>query len=91
MPYLIFRSTRREREERLAESRAKPSGQKNIEGVVRTTEEAFELSREREREGYEFKRSYAVSGDAPESKLAEAELMARAGVPEEIAYHEVKG
>ena len=84
MAYLIFRPTRREREERLADSRAK-SPERGIEGVVRRTEEAYEIERQRAREGKAFDRPYAVSGNAPESKQAEAELMIRSGLtPEQV-------
>ena len=79
MPYQINKPTRREVEERLAESRAK-SPERGIEGVVRRTEEAYEIQRQRAREGHEFKLPYAVSGDAPESKLAEQEVLLRAGL-----------
>ena len=79
MPYFIFKQTRREREERLAESRS-TSGVRNVEGVVRRTEEAFEVERQRAKEGLEFKRPYAVSGDSPEAKQAELELLVRAGI-----------
>lgn len=75
---IISRPTRREREERLAESRTQ-SSQRNVEGVVRATEEAHDIQRQREREGHAFDRPYAVSGNAVESKRAEAEVMLRAG------------
>jgi hypothetical protein len=81
--HIISRPTRREREERLAESRAK-SSERNIEGVVRRTEEAYEIQRQRAREGKPFDRPYAVSGDSPEARQAEAELIARTGVSEEV-------
>ena len=79
MPYIISKPTRREREERLAESRSHAS-QRNIEGVVRRTEEAYEIAREREREGRPFDRPYEVSGDSPEAKQAETEVLQRAGI-----------
>ncbi len=78
MPYQINRPTRREREEKLAESRAR-GGVPHVEGVVRRTEEAFEIERTRAKEGYEFNRPYAVSGKSPEAKQAEWELLQRAG------------
>ena len=81
--HIISRPTRREREERLAESRTH-STQRNVEGVVRRTEEAFEIERARAREGKAFDRPYAVSGEAPESKQAERELMERAGIKSEL-------
>ncbi len=80
MVHIIVKPTRREREANLAESRARPSVQKHIEGIVRTTEEAHDLARQREREGIKFDRPYAVSGDAPESKKAEAEVLLRSGI-----------
>ena len=82
MAHLISKPTRREREERLAESRAR-SGIPNVEGVVRRTEEAYEIERARAKEGKAFDRPYAVSGNSPEAKQAEAELMVRSGLPEE--------
>lgn len=82
MPYLIFKPTRREREERLAQSRSR-SPHRNIEGVVRRTEEAYEIERERAREGKPFERPYAVSDDAPESKQADRELLQRSGIDPE--------
>ena len=78
----ISRPTRREREERLAESRAR-SGERGIEGVVRRSEEAFETARAREREGLPFDRPYAVSGRSPEAKQADGELMLRSGISAE--------
>lgn len=79
MAYFIVKQTRREREERLAESRAK-SPERGIEGVVRRTEEAYEIQRQRAREGKPFDKPYAVSGDAPESIQAEREMVQRAGL-----------
>ena len=87
--YIISRPTRREREERLAESRTHAS-QRNVEGVVRRTEEAFEIERSRAREGHTFARPYEVSADAPEAKQAEAELLARSGIDPET-YRPVHG
>ena len=80
---LIFRPTKREREERLAESRTK-SSDKNIRGVVRTTEEAFEVQRAHAREGEDFKQAYAVSGLSPEAQQAEFEAMQRAGIKDDL-------
>ena len=79
MAYLISKPTRREREERLSESRAK-SPERNIAGVVRRTEEAFEIQRAREKDGIAFDQPYAVSTDAPESIQAEREVVERAGI-----------
>lgn len=80
---IISRPTRREREERLSESRAR-SGERGVEGVVRRTEEAYEIERQRAKEGKPFDRPYAVSGRSPEAKQADRELMLRAGVSEEM-------
>ena len=77
--YFIVKPTRREREERLRESAAR-SSQPGVRGVVRSLEEAHDMQRQHEREGEAFTRPYAVSGDAPESKQAEAETMLRAGI-----------
>ena len=84
MPYLIFRQTRRERESRLAESRARSPERTPVEGVVRRTEEAYELQRQRAREGQEFLRPYAVSGLSPEAQKAEFEMMQRAGIRDDL-------
>lgn len=77
MTYLIFKPTRSEREERLRASR--PQGY-NVRGGVRTTEEAVEMQRIHEREGERFTRPYAVSGDSPEARQADAETKLRAGI-----------
>ena len=79
MPYLIFRQTRREREESLAESRSR-SRVPGIEGVARRTEEAYEIERARAKEGKPFDRPYAVSGDSPEARQAETDLLLKAGI-----------
>ncbi len=79
MVYIISKKTTREREEHLAESRTR-STHHSIEGVTRTTEEAHDIQRQREREGHEFKKPYAVSASAPESKVAEAEVLLKAGI-----------
>lgn len=79
MVYIIVKKTRGERESALAESRTR-SSQRGVEGVVRTTEEAHDMERQRAREGYTFDRPYAVSADAPESKQAEAEMLVRQGI-----------
>ena len=92
MPGFISRPTRREREERLAESRDKAAsaGIRNVEGVVRRTEEAYEIERARAREGMEFKRPFAVSGDSPEAKQAEQDLLRKAGIDPE-SYRPTNG
>ncbi len=77
--YIISRPTRREREANLAESRTRTSHH-GVEGVVRTTEEAHDMARQREREGHEFNRPYAVSADAAESKRVEAETLLKHGI-----------
>lgn len=77
--YFIVKETRRERESRLAEAASK-STQRNIRGVTRTTEEAYEIQRQHEREGEQFTKVYAVSADAPESKRANAETLLKHGI-----------
>ena len=77
MVYIISKSTRREREERLTESRG---GRRDVEGTVRRTEEAFEVERQRAREGKVFDKPYVVSGDSPEARQAETELLVRSGI-----------
>jgi len=79
MAYFIIKPTRREREEKLAESRYK-AGDPRIVGVVRRTEEAYEIQRQRAREGKPFDKPYAVAADAPESIQAEREVVQRAGL-----------
>lgn len=77
--YIIVRPTRREREANLAESRSRTS-HRGVEGTVRATEEAHELSRQREREGIPFNRAYAVDANATDSKKADDELVLRHGI-----------
>lgn len=79
MPYFISKPTRREREERLAESRSK-AGRNDIQGVVRRTEEAFEIERQRSREGHAFDKPYKVSDASPEAIQAERETLQKAGI-----------
>jgi hypothetical protein len=77
--HIISRPTQREREERLAESRTHAVN-RNVEGVVRHTEEAHEIERQRAKEGKPFDRPYEVSGNSPEAKQAETEALQRAGL-----------
>ncbi len=79
MVYIIVKKTQREREAHLAETRSR-SSQRNIEGVVRTSEEAFELARQREREGVKFERPYQVDSDSREGKQANEDMMVRQGI-----------
>lgn len=82
--YLISKPTRREREERLTESVAR-SKEKGIRGVVRNTEEAYEVRRQHEREGEDFVLPYAISGFSSEAERAEGEVLQRAGIkPEHV-------
>ncbi len=75
--YFIVRPTRREQAEKLAESRAR-SSQPGASGVVRRTEEAFEVSERIRREtGREV--TLAVDAEAPESKAARIEIAERMG------------
>ena len=74
MAYFIFRPTRRELRENLAESQR---GDSSIRGRTRTTEEAHDIERRLSREGEEFTRPFAVSNEAPESKQARIELTER--------------
>lgn len=91
MPYFISKPTRRELQERLAESAAK-SELRNVRGELRTTEEAHDVQRRVEREtGEAFTLPYAVSKDAPESKQAERELLERGGIrPEQIEEYQAR-
>ena len=84
---LIFRKTRREREENLRSS-ARRSAIPNVRAEVRTSEEAFETASALEREqGEEFKKLYAVSGDSPEAKQAETDKLLHHGLdPEGHGY-----
>ncbi len=74
--YFIVRKTTREREADLQESRR---GDQRIEGRVRTSEEAMEVSEKRERQGMSFDKPYRVSADAPESRQARIEIAERMG------------
>ena len=78
MPYLIFKPTRREREERLRE-RTPQSFRGQVRGAARTLEEAQEVQRQHEREGEEFKQMYVALG-GPEVKQADQDELLRAGV-----------
>ena len=74
--HIISKPTRREQQERLRETASRspvPAA-----GVVRRTEEAFEISERIRREtGKEL--VYAVDGDAPESVQARIEIAQRIG------------
>lgn len=85
MVYIISRKTSRELQEHLSET-ASRSAQPGVRGELRTTEEAHDVQRRLEREtGEAFTRPFAVSGNAPESKQAERELMERSGIrPEAV-------
>lgn len=87
--HIISKPTRRELQERLAES---AQGRRDVRAVVRTTEEAHDVQRRLEREsGEAFVKPFAVSGDAPESKQAERELMERSGVsPESVEEYQAR-
>lgn len=80
MVYIIVKKTQREREAGLAESRTRSIHRRDIDGVVRTTEEAAELGRQREREGLMNRPYLAVDAEAPESKQARAEELLRSGI-----------
>lgn len=77
--YFYVKKTAREREANLAESRSR-SSQRNIEGVVRTSEEGFEMARQREREGIPFDRMYQVNPDSAEARRATADRLLRDNV-----------
>ena len=77
MAYFISKPTRRELQERLAESQR---GDSRIRGRTRTTEEAHDLERRLSHEGEDFERPFVVDPNAPESKQAERELMERSGI-----------
>lgn len=75
--YFIVKPTRREQAEKLAESRSR-STQPAARGVVRRTEEAFEVS-ERIRRETGTEPILAVAADAPESVQARMEIAQRMG------------
>ena len=78
---LISRPTSRELRDRLRESVAKAGlDPQRYRGRVSRTEEAHDIQRRLEREGEPFDKLYAVSGDSPEAKQAEAELRLRSGI-----------
>lgn len=87
--HFISKPTRRELQERLAES---AQGRRDVRAVVRTTEEAHDVQRRLEREsGEAFVKPFAVSGDSPEAKQAERELMERSGIkPESIEEYQAR-
>ncbi len=89
MPYFISKPTQRELRERLAESKG---SRRDVRAVVRTTEEAHDVQRRLEREtGEPFVKPFAVSGDAPESRQAERELMERSGIrPEQVEEYQAR-
>lgn len=91
--HIISKPTSRELRERLAESR-QGTDQPHVRGVVRRVEEAFDLARRLEREGEAFTKPFAVSGDAPESKVAEMEMLTKSGISPEVAekyIHDTRG
>ncbi len=79
MVYIIVKKTTREREAHLAETRSR-SSQRDIEGVVRTSEEAFEIARQREREGKPFDKLYQIESESAEGKQAHIDHMLKMGV-----------
>lgn len=87
--YIIRKATQREVQERLAESAA---GRRDVRGVLRTTEEAHDIQRRLEREtGEPFVKPFAVSGNSPEAKQAERELLERSGVrPEQVEEYQAR-
>lgn len=87
MPYQINRPTRREVQERLAESQSKLAD-KSLRGQTRTSEEAFETARRLEREtGEAFTRPFAVAPDSVEAKKANESLLRQHGLdPEGHGY-----
>lgn len=91
MVHIISKPTQRELHERLEQSK-RETNQQGVRGRVRTTEEAHDVQRRLEREsGEAFVKPFAVSGDAPESKQAERELMERAGIrPEDVERYQAR-
>ena len=87
MPYFISKPTRREQAEKLAESRAR-SSQPRAAGVVRRTEEAFEVS-ERIRRETGQEPVLAVDASAPESVLARIEVAQRMGFKDPESVQEL--
>ena len=81
MAYLISRPTRRELQERLAESQTQLRD-KSLRGVTRTSEEAFETAeRLRRTTGENFDRAFAVGGE--EAKRADRNLLIQHGLDPE--------
>lgn len=75
--YIISRPTRRETQERLAESQR---GNSSIRGRVRNLEEAEAVQRRLEVEhGEAFEKPFVIDADAPESKQARIEIAERLG------------
>ena len=84
--HIISKPTRREQSERLAESASRST--LRAAGVVRRTEEAFEVSERNRREtGQEL--VLAVDANAPESVLARIEIAQRMGYKDPEGVQEV--
>ncbi len=78
--HIISKPTRREAEERRREGLAKAGlSSKRYRGTARTTEEAHELQRGLEKEGEAFDKLWEVSGDSPEAKQAERDVVQKLG------------
>jgi hypothetical protein len=84
MAYLISKPTRQEAEQRRREGLAKARlSPKRYRGTARTAEEAHDTQRALEREGEKFDKLWEVSGDSPEAKQANEDLMLRTGIDPE--------
>jgi len=81
MAYIIVKPTRREAEQRRREGLAKAGlSPKRYRGTARTAEEAHDTQRALEREGESFDKLWEVSGESPEAKRAEQDILLRQGI-----------
>ncbi len=81
MVHIISKPTRREAEENRREGLAKAGlSPKRRRGVAGSLEEAHDTQRGLEREGETFDKLWEVSGDSPDAKQANQDVMLRQGI-----------
>lgn len=83
--HIISKPTRREAEDRRREGLSKGGlSPKQYRGTARTVEEAHELQRSLEREGEVFDKLWQVSGDSPDAKRAEQDVVRKLGADPDL-------
>lgn len=83
--HIISKPTRREAEDRRREGLSKGGlSPKRYRGTARTVEEAHELQRSLEREGEVFDKLWQVSGDSPDAKRAEQDVVRKLGADPDL-------